>query len=47
MHVLFGLKHSVEISEDVTDTGRTTGQPPREDRAQLLVWETLSLAISV
>ena len=40
---LYGLKHHiVEISGDVTDAGRTTS----EDRAtQLLIWETLSLAI--
>ena len=45
---LYGLKHHiVEISGDVTDAGRDgTGQTTSEDRAtQLLIWETLSLAI--
>ena len=44
---LYGLKHHiVEISGDVTDVGRTDGQTTSEDRAtQLLIWETLSLAI--
>ena len=44
---LYGLKHHrVEISGDVTDAGRTDKQTTSEDRAtQLLIWETLSLAI--
>ena len=47
MYGFYGLKHHiVEISGDVTDAGRdgTTS----EDRAtQLLIWETLSLAITM
>ena len=46
---LYGLKHHiVEMSGDVTDAGRDgTGQTTSEDRAtQLLIWKTLSLAIS-
>ena len=36
----------IGISADVTDAGRT-GRTTSEDRAtQLLIWETLSLAIS-
>ena len=46
---LYGLKHHiVEISGDVTDVGRTDGRTTSEDRAtQLLIWETLSLAINI
>ena len=49
---LYGLKHHiVEISGDVTDAGRdeqTNKQTTSEDRAtQLLIWETLSLAICI
>ena len=46
---LYGLKHHiVEISGDVTDVGQDKPkQTTSEDRAtQLLIWETLSLAIS-
>ena len=44
---LYGLKHHiVEISEDVTNVGQTDGRTTREDMAtQLLIWETLSLAM--
>ena len=47
MFGLYGLKHHiVEISGDVTDAGRTDKQTTSEDRAtQLLIWETLSLAM--
>ena len=34
MYGLYGLKHhTVEISGDVTDAGRTTNERTREDRA--------------
>ena len=44
---VISLKHHiVEISGDVTDAGRTDEQTTSEDSAtQLLIWETLSLAI--
>ena len=46
MYGLFGLKHQIlDISGDAFGCG-INGQPTREDRAsQLLIWETLSLAI--
>ena len=47
MYVMYGLKHhTVEISGDVTDTGRTTNNWTREDRAtQPLDAGRLSFAI--
>ena len=48
MYGLYGVKHHiVDISEDVTDAGRTNDKQTRKDRAtQLLICVPLSLANS-